>query len=144
MKSILKPLLLLIATCCSLGVLYAQDSVGAKKVKLTVVVENVDDDSGEVLIGAYDKPTKTFELYERYIGGAVKAHKGSVSIVFEVPVGKYVIVSIHDQNSNRFLDQNFLGLPSEPYAISNEIRVPNWKKSLLDVDKDMTFKLKLK
>ena len=33
--------------------------------------------------------------------------------------GTYAIAIYHDKNANRHFDKNFLGLPAEPYGVSN-------------------------
>ncbi len=37
-----------------------------------------------------------------------------------LPFKEYAIIAVHDQNSNRKLDRNWLGLPAEPYALSGK------------------------
>ncbi len=39
-----------------------------------------------------------------------------------VPPGVYAIKVIHDENDDRKLNQNLLGIPSERYGISNNVR----------------------
>ncbi len=41
-----------------------------------------------------------------------------------LPKGKYVIMAYLDRNLNSQLDQNALGLPTEPYGFSNNARRP--------------------
>jgi len=43
----------------------------------------------------------------------------------------------HDLNSNDELDKNFLGIPTEPYAFSNNARgfgLPPYKKAMFKLD----------
>ncbi|MFM7078204.1 MAG: DUF2141 domain-containing protein [Bacteroidota bacterium] len=46
----------------------------------------------------------------------------TMEYVFEglVP-GKYAVAIIHDENANRKLDTNFMGIPREGYGVSNNI-----------------------
>lgn len=129
------------------GDLFAVIDVDDSKVTIRVIIENIKNSKGDILLGLYDTPTGTFEIYERYIGDYKKAslaNNGTLTFEFNVPKGNYVFVSMHDENSNQYLDKNWLGLPSESYAISNGVRIPNWNKSLVTVDKDMEVKMKLK
>jgi uncharacterized protein (DUF2141 family) len=34
--------------------------------------------------------------------------------------GRYAAIAFHDENDNGKLDQNFLGVPNEPYGFSND------------------------
>ncbi len=37
----------------------------------------------------------------------------------DVPVGKYAVSVMHDENMNKKLDTNFMGIPKEGYGVSN-------------------------
>lgn len=51
----------------------------------------------------------------------VKNNKASI-LFYSIPKGEYAILAFHDLNSNGKLDRNFLGIPSEPYAFSNNVK----------------------
>ena len=51
----------------------------------------------------------------------VKNNKASI-LYYSIPKGEYAILAFHDLNSNGKLDRNFLGIPSEPYAFSNNVK----------------------
>lgn len=66
---------------------------------------------------------------ESYLKGAcmqgmdVKAEKNTTEVRFEnVPPGTYGVQLFHDRNGNGKLDFNFLHIPKEGYAFSNNIR----------------------
>jgi uncharacterized protein (DUF2141 family) len=49
-------------------------------------------------------------------------HQHAAQCVFEgIPAGEYAISCYHDENSNDHFDTNFLGLPREGYAVSNDV-----------------------
>ncbi len=59
----------------------------------------------------------------RYRGAKVPIKKGKVRYVFDgVPLGKYVVIVVHDENENQELDRNFLGIPFEDFGFSNGAR----------------------
>jgi len=47
--------------------------------------------------------------------------------IADLPHGQYAIAVYHDVNGNGKLDKNLLGIPSEPYAFSNNPRA-KWKR----------------
>ena len=50
-------------------------------------------------------------------------HAGRSQVTFaELPPGKYAVIAIHDENENQQLDKNFVGIPTEGYAVSNGAR----------------------
>ncbi|MEN9418474.1 MAG: hypothetical protein RI988_2094 [Pseudomonadota bacterium] len=40
----------------------------------------------------------------------------------QVPEGTYAVAVVHDENRNRKLDKNFLGIPQEGWGVSNNVR----------------------
>jgi len=57
--------------------------------------------------------------------------------IVDVPHGDYGIAAFHDENQNGRNDRNFLGIPKESYAFSNNTRArfgpPKWKKASFSV-----------
>lgn len=55
----------------------------------------------------------------------------------EFPVGEYALSVYHDQNSDGVLNTNFIGLPKEPYGVSNNkknpIGPPRWKDAVFQL-----------
>lgn len=65
-----------------------------------------------------------------------------------LPYGKYAIALIHDRNSNKILDKNFLGIPKEPFGFSNVERLffgpPSFQEASIFFDeKNKIAKVKL-
>jgi uncharacterized protein (DUF2141 family) len=47
----------------------------------------------------------------------------NTQMVFKnLPVGDYSVAIYHDLNSNNLFDRNWFGYPSEPFAVSNNLR----------------------
>ena len=64
--------------------------------------------------------TKGAEPFRRTI---VDIQKGKAKTVFkDLPLGEYAVKLIHDENGNGKMDTNFLGIPNEDYAFSNNAR----------------------
>ena len=52
-----------------------------------------------------------------------KANPAGVTCRFtDVPAGTYAVAVLHDLNGNRRPDTNFVGLPTEDWGVSNNIR----------------------
>lgn len=76
----------------------------------------------------------------------VKAAATTVRCAFEaVPPGTYAIVVLHDENDNRKLDKNRLGIPLEGYGVSNNhthaLSAPRWEEAKFVVEPDRVRKL---
>ncbi len=51
------------------------------------------------------------------------ARPGAMQCVFrDLPAGEYAVSAAHDLNGNGQTDRNFVGLPIEPWAVSNNVR----------------------
>ena len=51
---------------------------------------------------------------------AVRPAKGTAQASFtDIPDGTYALFVFHDENNNRKMDKNFLGIPKEGYGASN-------------------------
>ncbi len=40
----------------------------------------------------------------------------------DVPAGTYAVIVLHDENLNKKMDKNFLGIPQEGWGVSNNVR----------------------
>lgn len=62
-------------------------------------------------------------LKDAFRSAIVQVHGKKALCVFkEVPAGVYGISAFHDENSNKKLDTNFVGYPTEEYCASNNAR----------------------
>ena len=87
---------------------------------LTVRIENIKDDHGQVAVALFnnvsDFPKKRFQ------GKVAPAKKGEVEVVFEnLPAGDYAISILHDANNDGKMNTNFMGIPKEGYGFSNNV-----------------------
>ncbi len=88
-------------------------------VELTVEIKGIASSTGDIYVALYDKAEKWMKT--SLSGSKVAAKKGSVSVTFkDLPDGDYAISLYHDENSNGKMDSNVIGIPTEPYAFSND------------------------
>ena len=88
---------------------------------LEVKIDNIKNDKGDILIGLYSDghnfPRKTTD------GKIVKASKDGVIVAFhDLKPGPYAISVLHDENSNKDMDQSKIGIPTEGYGFSNNAK----------------------
>ena len=123
----------------------------AEAANLTVTIEGVRSNDGEVLLGIYDtaagfksaidsSATKSALLPQawRIVGASLRAKAGSQSIIFaQLPPGRYAIIAFYDENDNGLLDANALGVPTEGYGFSNNaqgfLSAPSFDAAAIDV-----------
>ncbi len=103
---------------------------------LTVNVENLKNDKGDILIGLYDKPDNFPR--KASAGQVVRVTDKSMSVVFDdIHPGSYAVSVLHDENQNKDLDQNRVGIPKEGYGFSNNVMgvmgPPSFRKATFSV-----------
>lgn len=63
----------------------------------------------------------------------VKVSSDNTQMVFKnLPIGDYAVAIYHDLNTNDNFDRNWIGYPSEPFAVSNNLHP--WKLLLPSFD----------
>ena len=91
----------------------------AAATELSVEIKGIASNSGDVYVAIYDKAEKWMKT--SLSSAKVAAKKGSVSVSFkDLPEGDYAISLYHDENGNGKMDSNVIGMPTEPYAFSND------------------------
>ena len=99
--------------------LFAQKDSSASSI--VVKLNGIKQPAGQVLLSLFNnsegfptQPEKAFKW--------AKAKVTSSSLIISLdglPYGNYAIAVVQDENENEVLDTNVLGLPIEPYGISN-------------------------
>jgi uncharacterized protein (DUF2141 family) len=105
---------------CSL--IYAQDSiaVASETGTLVVMLKNLPNNEGVVMVAL----SNTQENYEAdgasFMGEMAKIKELKAEVTFDsLLYGEYALKVFHDEDEDKELDTNFLGIPSEAYGFSN-------------------------
>lgn len=104
-------------------------------------MENLEQASGAIWVAFYDQPD-TFLKDEGIVNQVVQrvqtAPVQTITIA-DVRPGDYAIAVFHDLNDNQKLDKNALGVPTEPYAFSQDcrqkFRAPRFEEARLTLNK---------
>ena len=89
---------------------------------IRVEISGIDEPKGLMSIGLYQDEKGFPDDGKEYKGTDVEVTGQTVVHTFnDVPFGTYAIAIFHDTNSNGKLDKNFLGIPKEGYAFSNNV-----------------------
>lgn len=100
---------------------------------LSVVVTNLENNDGVLQFGLYNNSEKFPIVGETYKMVRVKTSGASRKYTFKgLPKGNYAVAIYQDENNNDNCDKNFLGVPIEPYAFSNDFR-PNYQFLVLKI-----------
>lgn len=97
----------------------------AQDASLRLEISGLSQVEGAVIISVYDSEdewlgegafnTTTVEIADALAGDLVVAE-------IALPPGQYAVSLFYDENGNGKLDSNFIGIPREPVALSNNAR----------------------
>lgn len=106
---------------------------------LVVNVVGVGEHSGSVVVLLFNHddgfPAKMGKAWQH---ATAKVTGSVVTLRFaDVPLGAYAVTAYHDVNDNQKLDTNWIGIPKEPVAISNNAKgrlgPPKWKDAVFEL-----------
>lgn len=94
----------------------------ASAAELVVAVRGAKNDRGRILVALCSRGRFLKESCE-YAGSGPVADGRAEVVVDAVPPGTYALQAFHDENGNRQIDRNFLGLPTEGLGFGNDARM---------------------
>lgn len=96
----------------------------ASRPQINVVVEGVRSERGEVVLELYpDDPDRFLAHKGRLERLRQKAAKSVTNACISAPTpGRYALVIYHDENNDEVFNRSKIGLPSEGFGFSNNVR----------------------
>ncbi len=87
---------------------------------LSIEVKGVKNSEGTINYAVYNQSEGFLKFDKVYRSDSTMAIKGTTSLVInDLPMGKYALAVFHDENNNKVLDTNWLGIPQENVGFSN-------------------------
>ena len=95
---------------------------------LRLDVSGVENQAGMIWVGLYDSEEHLFVQEKAIVQGYRVYQTGRLTFdLGNVPYGRYAVAIFHDVNNNGTLDQNWIGIPQEPYAFA-DVPGSKWRK----------------
>jgi uncharacterized protein (DUF2141 family) len=92
-------------------------------VAVTVVVSALASTQSVVKLNFYNKSDAFLKDGQQVMRLVVRpGGKNTITVPVELTPGEWAVALTQDTNNNDLLDKNFLGIPTEPYAFSNNVR----------------------
>lgn len=89
---------------------------------VTVVVSALASTQSTVKLYFYNAPDTFLKRGQYAFWRSVKPEgKNEISLPVDLPKGEWAVAITQDTNNNDKLDKNFLGIPTEPFAFSNNV-----------------------
>ena len=110
---------------------------GVHAVPLTVIVNNLESPSAPVEMSVYGPHNKFLDTNDQLKKYRFKPQDGKlVAKISDLSYGEFALALYQDVNSDGKIDKNFVGIPEEPYAFSNNykpvIKAPTFKDCKFD------------
>jgi uncharacterized protein (DUF2141 family) len=107
-------------TALSLLVLATFTAVSAQAADLKIEVAGINDAKGEVFVALYNNADiwmkKPFKVNK------ATAVKGTTTLTFaDLPEGDYAASVFHDEDGDRKMGRNAIGIPTEPWGFSKDV-----------------------
>jgi uncharacterized protein (DUF2141 family) len=127
--------------------LIPESAAGAGDAELTIPISTVRNGRGTLFVALYREGT--WLIPGRYVTAQrVQAHAGTVHARFAgIPRGRYGVAVFHDENDNRKVDTNVLGLPKEGYGFSRNsplLRKPKFNEIAVNAQPRASAPIKLR
>ena len=139
-----------IAVFATLSIAALGSQAQSIKTTIQVDVEKIRNETGMMACALFnfvdgfpDVQAKSFQYVY------VSINSGVASCEFkDVAAGTYAVSVFHDENNNKKLDKNFVGMPLEGYGVSNNIRhmmsAPEFKESSFQVNGEVDKNIKIR
>jgi uncharacterized protein (DUF2141 family) len=88
---------------------------------LTVTITGIQNNSGKLMAEVYNSKGKFLKSAYKTTSTSIKSNTATV-IFSDLPKSEYTVMVYHDENNNGKLDKNFIGMPKEPVACSNNAK----------------------
>ncbi len=114
---------------------------------LTINVTNLTTTEGTVMVQIMQGEAQ-FNGEEPSIASMMsRATDEEMTFSTRLPAGEYAIRVMHDVNNNGEMDSNFVGMPTEPWAMSNNAKgnfgPPKWEEAKFELTGSVTQTLPL-
>ena len=114
-------------------------AVKAAHTPLTLIIKNLESADAPIIVGLYGTDNKFPDPKDQMKEYHFKPHgKEHVAKITDLKFGVYAMAIYQDVNSNGKIDKNLIGVPTEPYAFSNNykptVKAPAFKNCKFDYD----------
>ena len=117
-------------------------------VDIKVVITNIKEIKGTIVMGIYNNPSKFLKEGYAYKTVSQKVEGHQVEMTLKgMPKGNYAISLYQDVNSDNKCNRNVVGKPTEPYGFSNgfkrKLAKPSFDDCKVAVNESSTLKVEL-
>ena len=132
----------------SFGFILFSTIVYGQTANITIKVNGIEEVKGDMNVALYDN-AKDFPGRDHYVlREVVPINSKTFEYTFKnVSPGTYAIAVYHDLDKNGILNKNWIGIPKEPYGVSNDAKgrmgPPDYEDASFDLKQDLDMKINL-
>ena len=113
---------------------------------LRVHIAGLNSDKGSLLVGVYNNEDSF--LKTRFKSDIIKIIDKKAFVIFKnIPRGEYAVSFVHDENDNKKMDTNFIGIPKEDFGCSNNatgfMGPPKYEDAKFMLEENKTIEIKI-
>lgn len=115
---------------------------------LTIIIKGIQNPVGTMNFAVYDDAENYDKSKNYFLGESVKVDSKDFEYVFEdVPYGNYAISLFHDEDENKELNTNWVGMPKELFGFSNDAKAkmgpPDFEDACFEIKEDLEIIINL-
>lgn len=126
--------------------LYTLLMQGPETVNLQLQIDNIQSQKGKLYIAVY-RPNDNFLGDKPYQKLAFTPQVPSVTVNIPLPRGKYAFAVLDDEDGDKKMDSNLLGIPEEGYGVSHNaaqgLTKPSFEDAVVTVNNPQKIEIKL-
>ena len=104
-------------------ILFFQANLIAQHSDLNVKITNIKEVKGHLEIGVYNNPELFPKVDKQYKVFYIKVTASNMNYTIKgLKHGQYALAIFHDLNSDTICNRNIMGIPTEKYGFSNNVR----------------------
>ena len=130
-----------------IAILLAAFSFGfSQNSNLTVTITGLKNNTGLLTVELYNAKGKFLKTSYKTVSSSIKLNTATVTFV-GIPKAEYTVMVYQDENNNGKLDKNFIGMPKEPVACSNNAKgfmgPPKYEDAKFTITADSKINIKM-
>ena len=118
----------------------------AQNSNLTVTVLGIKNNTGMLTVELYNAKGKFLKTPYKTVSSPIKSNAATITFI-GIPNTEYTVMTYHDENNNGKLDKNFIGMPKEPVACSNNAKgfmgPPKYEDAKFTITADSKINIKM-
>lgn len=97
-------------------------NASAETSSVSITISNIRAESGQLYVGLFREDEGFPVVGGNFYGQTIRVNANQHQVRFEIENGTYAVAVFQDLNANEELDENFFGIPTEPYCFSTNFR----------------------